>query len=141
MHRRDFMLLTASVSLLPTLLPLSARAEPTAYTPGLVDERLAAGDTVFVDFFATWCSTCAAQTRVMDALKAANPAYEATVTFVQLDWDQYQQDPLTLRLNIPRRSTLVVLKGQDELGRIVAGTSTEEIQALMDVALGAATAS
>ena len=140
MYRRDFMLLTASVSLLPALLPLSANATPTAYTPGLVDERLAAGETVFVDFFATWCSTCAAQTRVMDALKAANPAYEAAVTFVQLDWDLYQQDPLTLRLNIPRRSTLVVLKGQDELGRIVAGTSTEEIQALMDVALGAATA-
>ena len=141
MLRRDFMLLTASVSLLPALLPLAAQAAPTTYTPGLVDERLAAGDTVFVDFFATWCSTCAAQTRVMDALKAANPAYEAAVTFVLVDWDQYGNDPLTLRLNIPRRSTLVVLKGQDELGRIVAGTATEEIQALMDVALGAATAS
>lgn len=141
MFRRDFMLLTGAISLLPALLPLAAQAEPTPYTPGLVDERLAAGDTVFVDFWASWCSTCAAQTRVMDALKAANPAYEAAITFIKVDWDLYNKDPLTLRLNIPRRSTLVVLKGQDELGRIVAGTATEEIQALMDVALGAATAS
>lgn len=140
MQRRDFLRLTATVSLLPALAPLTAQATELAYTPGLVDERLAAGDTVFVDFKAVWCSTCAAQTRVMDALKAANPAYEAAVTFVTVDWDTYADDPLTLRLNIPRRSTLVVLKGQDELGRIVAGTSTEEIQGLMDVALGAATA-
>ena len=97
--------------------------------------------TEFVDFKASWCSICAAQARVLEALKAANPAYDAAITFINVDWDQYGEDPLTQRLNIPRRSTLVVLKGQDELGRIVAGTSTEEIQALMDVALAAATAS
>lgn len=141
MRRRDFMLLTSAVTLLPALLPLAAQAAPIDYTPGMVDERLAAGDTVFVDFKASWCSTCAAQTRVLDALKAANPAYEAAVTFIDVDWDTYGDDPLTLRLNIPRRSTLVVLKGGDELGRIVAGTATDEIQALMDVALGAATSS
>ena len=94
-----------------------------------------------MDFKASWCSTCAAQERVLGALKAANPAYEAAVTFINVDWDDYGDDPLTLRLNIPRRSTLVVLKGQDELGRIVAGTATDEIQALMDVALAAATSS
>jgi thioredoxin 1 len=141
MNRRDFLLLTASVSLLPALAPLSAQAALLDYTPGLVEERLAAGDTVFLDFKASWCSTCAAQARVLEALKAANPAYDAAITFINVDWDQYGEDALTLRLNIPRRSTLVVLKGQDELGRIVAGTATEEIQALMDVALGAATSS
>ena len=141
MLRRDFMLLTASISLLPALAPLGAQAAPLEYTPGLVEERLAAGDTVFLDFKASWCSTCAAQERVLDALKAANPAYEVAVTFINVDWDQYGDDPLTLRLNIPRRSTLVVLKGEDELGRIVAGTATEDIQALMDVAIGAATSS
>jgi thioredoxin 1 len=138
MLRRDFMLLTGAVTL---LAPFGAQAAPTAYTPGLVDERLAAGDTVFVDFKASWCPTCAAQTRVLDALKAANPAYEAAVTFINVDWDDFGDDPLTVRLNIPRRSTLVVLKGEEELGRIVAGTAPEEIQALMDIALGAATSS
>ena len=141
MNRRDFVLLTGAVSVIPALFPLATQAAPLDYTPGLVDERLAAGDTVFVDFKASWCSTCAAQTRVLDALKSANPAYEAAVTFIDVDWDTYGDDPLTLRLNIPRRSTLVVLKGEVELGRIVAGTATDEIQALMDVALGAATAS
>lgn len=39
---------------------------------------------------------------------------------------------------MPRRSTLVVLKGDQELGRIVAITSTDKIKALMDTALAAA---
>jgi hypothetical protein len=41
-------------------------------------------------------------------------------------------------LNVPRRSTLVVLKGDQEPGRIVAGTAREDIKALMDLALQAA---
>lgn len=136
MHRRDFLALSAAVSL---ALPLKARAATMDYTPGLVDERLAAGETVFLDFKASWCTTCAAQGRVINALKAENPAYERAVTFIDVDWDRFRSDPLTQRLNIPRRSTLVVLKGGDELGRIVAGTRKADIQALMDLALGAAT--
>ena len=50
----------------------------------------------------------------------------------------YSQSELAKRLNIPRRSTLVVLKGDRELGRIVAGTQKSKIKALMDAALDAA---
>jgi len=60
------------------------------------------------------------------------------VTFIDVDWDAYGDSDLAQRLNIPRRSTLVVLRGDQELGRIVAGTSRADIQALMDVALSAA---
>jgi len=44
-------------------------------------------------------------------------------------------------LGVPRRSTLIVLKGDKELGRIVADTSKSSIKALMDTALTAATQS
>lgn len=138
MHRRDFLALTAAVTV---AMPVKARAGALDYTPGLVDERLAAGETVFVDFKASWCSTCAAQERVLNALKAENPAYERAITFINVDWDSYRDDALTVFLNIPRRSTLVVLKGDEELGRIVAGTGRAEIKALMDTALAAATSS
>jgi thioredoxin 1 len=136
MHRRDFLLLTTAVSLAPTLL----RAETLDYTPGLVDERLARGETLFVDFKASWCTTCAAQERVIGALRGENPAYDAAITFINVDWDLYADDALTRRLAIPRRSTLVVLKGDQELGRIVAGTARDQIAALLDLALSAATA-
>lgn len=137
MKRRDFVLAAATTALLPT----SVLAEPQEYIPGLVQIELAAGKTVFLDFTATWCSTCAAQSRVMDKLKAENPAYEAAISFVDVDWDTYSNANLTRVLKIPRRSTLVVLKGNAELGRIVAGTSRKQIKALMDLALDAATTS
>lgn len=135
MQRRDFLLLTAAVTL---AAPLSARAGGATYDPDQLDADLAAGKTVFLDFKASWCSTCAAQERVIEALKAENPDYAANVLFIDVDWDQWKDGMLVAELGIPRRSTLVVLKGETELGRIVAGTGRAEIKALMDTALAAA---
>ena len=136
MQRRSFLVLGAAMA----ILPLSANAEVIPYYPGLVDERLAAGETVLVDFWASWCSTCRAQSRVMDELKAANPEYEANITFIRVDWDVFADEALAQDLAIPRRSTLVVLKGDEEIGRIVAGTREAEIKALLDAALAEAKA-
>ena len=135
MKRRHFIAIAAAAA----AAPLTALAGmPLEYVEGLLQERLAAGDTVFLDFRADWCSTCRAQDRVIAQLKADNPAYEANIAFINVDWDLHGRGPLVQSLNIPRRSTLVVLRGDQELGRIVAGTSVADIQALMDIALGAA---
>ena len=137
MNRRTFVALTAATS----LFPLAAlAATPADYTPDLLAAELAAGKTVFIDFKASWCSTCAAQSRAIDAIKAENPAYEEAISFINADWDQWGEGDLSKSLNIPRRSTLVVLKGDQELGRLVAVTAKDEIQGLMDLALQAATA-
>lgn len=136
MHRRDFLALTAAVTV---AIPLKSYAAPMDYTPGLVDEKLEQGHTVFLDFKADWCGTCATQERVINALKAENPDYEREIVFINVDWDAYKDDALTTFLNIPRRSTLVALKGKEEIGRLVASTGRDDIKALMDAALGAAT--
>ncbi len=133
LNRRDFILSAAALVAAGPALAL------TEYTPGLVQKELAEGKTVFLDFKASWCTTCAAQERVISALKAENPAYEQAISFINVDWDTYSNADLTKSLKIPRRSTLVVLKGDMELGRIVAGTGRDEIKALMDTALQAAT--
>ena len=109
------------------------------YKPGLVQSELAAGKTVFLDFKASWCSTCASQERTINALQSENPAYEQAISFINVDWDKYGRSELTKALKIPRRSTLVALKGNQEIGRIVAGTGRAQIQGLMDAALSAAT--
>ncbi|MCG6882994.1 MAG: thioredoxin family protein [Silicimonas sp.] len=136
MDRRTFV---ASLTALAAAGPALA-ANGTAYREGLVAKELAAGKTVFLDFYTDWCSTCRAQGAKIKTLMDSNPAYEANVTFIKVDWDQHSNSELARRLNIPRRSTLVVLRGNRELGRIVAGTRTNEIKALMDTALAAATA-
>lgn len=134
MNRRDFLLAATAAGLAPVM----AGAAPLDYTDGLAKKHLAKGEVVFLDFKASWCSTCRAQERVINALKAENPAYEQKVTFINVDWDEHGRGALVKELNIPRRSTLVVMQGDKELGRIVAGTGKAEIKALMDTALSAA---
>ncbi|MCY3995549.1 MAG: thioredoxin family protein [Rhodobacter sp.] len=133
MYRRDFLLVSvAAIAATPAI------SETVSYAPGLVDRELAAGKTLFLDFKASWCSTCAVQERVIDTLRSSNPDYDRHILFVDIDWDRYRKAPLTRSLAIPRRSTLVVLKGDMELGRVVAATSESVIRDLMDLALSAA---
>jgi thioredoxin 1 len=136
MNRRDFLIASAAVTL---AMPVATAHAAATYTPELLKGELAAGKTVFLDFKASWCSTCAAQERVINALLKENPTYTTAISFITVDWDQWEGGDLVKQLNIPRRSTLVVLKGDKELGRIVAGTAKDEIKALLDTALQAAT--
>ena len=135
MNRRTFIAATSAILL---SAPAFAGGGTIDYTPGLIDAALEDGKTVFVDYAASWCSTCARQERVINALRAANPAYDEAIMFVRVDWDKYGREDVSVFRNIPRRSTLIVLKGEDELGRIVAGTSEADIKALMDTGLAAA---
>ncbi|MFN6977528.1 MAG: thioredoxin, partial [Gemmobacter sp.] len=61
----------------------------------------------------------------------------ARIRFIDVDWDQWKSSALVAERNIPRRSTLVVLKGEREIARVVAQTGRAEIKALLDTALAA----
>ena len=137
MNRRSF--LAASCATLALPLPALA-ADRVFYTPGLAESALDAGKVVFLDFWTNWCSTCAAQDRVISDLRRSNPAYDEVITFITVDWDKFADSDLARNLGIPRRSTLVALKGDEEIGRIVAGTAEADIKALIDAAFAAAKA-
>ncbi len=144
MKRRDFLQLSAAVTLAAPLASMPFRAEAATstmltYTPGLIEERLGKGEVVFVDYHASWCGTCAAQDKVITELQAENPDYLQKITFIRVDWDTWQADAVTTSRNIPRRSTLLVLKGDSELGRLVAATAKDQIKGLLDAAVAAAT--
>lgn len=132
--RREFITLLALGAAALASVPTMAASPVTIYTPEALDAARATGKPFVLDFFATWCTTCAAQHRVLDRLRAANPDY-AKIPFIQVDWDQNENGPLVKSLNIPRRSTLVVMKGNTELGRIVAQTGEGQIGALLDLAV------
>lgn len=100
-------------------------------TPADVQAAQARGEAVFVDFKASWCSTCRAQEKVIGALLEEDPTLAQKITFLSLDWDQFADDPFTTGLNVPRRSTLIAFKGNTEQGRIIAGTDRDEIEALI----------
>jgi len=132
MKRRTFLIASSAFA----VTPLAAQAAGFVdYTPGLIQSELAAGKTVFVDYGADWCSTCRRQERVINALRSENPTYDNAMTFVRVDWDDFKNHDVTKSRSIPRRSTLLVLRGTEELGRLVAGTSESQIKALMDLGL------
>lgn len=131
LSRRAFVGLTVAAS----ALPFVATASTTAYAPGVIEQALARGETVFVGYSADWCSTCARQERIMAKLRAENPAYDAAMTFVRVDWDDFKNHAVAKSRGIPRRSTLIVLRADQELGRVVAGTSEAQIKTLMDTGL------
>ncbi len=134
MNRRTLLLSTVAML---AAGPLRAE-ERIFYTPGLAETAMDAGEVVILDFWASWCSTCAAQERVIAGLLAENPQYGKKIRVIIVDWDEHGDGALSRSLKIPRRSTLVALKGREEIGRIVAGTGKAEIKALFDTALAAA---
>lgn len=122
------------ISVLTGLVLMSGMSfanESIVYTPGLIKERLSAGETLFVDYSATWCSTCKRQEKILNEIRKNNSFYDEKMTFVKIDWDTYKDHEVTSSRNIPRRSTLLVLRGNEEIGRIIAGTDPKEIEALM----------
>lgn len=133
MNRRSFLALTATSVLATSTLNAGEGTEE--YTPGLINQKLSDGETVLVDFAASWCSTCKRQERVIEELRAENPEFNQAISFVKVDWDKYSSHEITQSRNVPRRSTLLLLKGDQELGRIVAGTNPEQIKALLEIAL------
>jgi thioredoxin 1 len=104
------------------------------YSPEALARLQGSGQPYLIDFFATWCTTCAAQERVLDALAAENGAYRA-IPILRVDWDVFGNGELARELAIPRRSTLVMMKGTRELGRLVAETRKARIAALLDLGL------
>ncbi len=134
MNRRHFLSMGTALAVVPGVI-LAAENKTVDYTPGLIKQKLLAGETVLIDYAASWCSTCKRQERVINELRAANPSFDENISFVRVDWDTYRSHEVTTSRQVPRRSTLILLRGDEELGRLVAGTRTEDIQALLELAL------
>jgi thioredoxin 1 len=54
---------------------------------------------------------------------------------MRVDWDTYKSHGVTKSRRIPRRSTLILIKGGKEVGRLVAATGKGTIKSLLDKGL------
>ena len=118
----------------PCVLPvLPIVIASSLQTDGRAPLALAAGMGLSFVLFGTGVAA-----RVITRLMADNPEYASKIRVIVVDWDQHGKGKLSRALKIPRRSTLVALKGHKEIGRLVAGTGKAEIKALFDDAMAAA---
>ena len=135
MQRRDFLLLSAAISL---AAPMAKAAPVNIYSPELVAAELAAGKTVVLDFTASWCISCLSQGRAIQALRDANPAYDKTLTVVDVDWDTYKKTDLAAQYGVTDRGSLVFLRGDKVIAQTYSHSSKADLKALFDQAAAAA---
>ncbi len=89
------------------------------------------GLPVVVHFHADWCSTCAAQARSLDALKA-DPELQG-LTVLVADYDK--EKDLRKSMKVRSQSVMVVFKGSQEVSRLAGKTRANDIKAAFSKAL------
>ena len=70
----------------------------------------------------------------MGALIDENPEYRA-ITVMRVDWDTHRDSGIVRELDVRTRSTLVMFSGGREVGRVIAKTGRDDIEALFKAAL------
>ena len=85
------------------------------------------GETILVDFHATWCPICAKQKPALDKL-LAEKEFQDVKAFVA-DYDT--QAELKKQMKIVSQSTLVMFKGGREVARSTGVTDPAELRALL----------
>jgi thioredoxin 1 len=104
--------------------------EVKPYTAAALAEAEKAGKPVAVHFHADWCPTCKAQTATLQNLKT-EPGLELTVLVADYD----NEKDLKKRFNVRGQSTLIVLKGDKEITRLIGDTSANGIRTALKAGL------
>lgn len=109
----------------------SLAAERFPFDRGAFEAAVAAGGPVLIDVFAPWCSTCRAQSAVLEGL-FASPEYAGFTVFV-VDYDS--EKDIMRSFGVQQRSTLIAFSGGAEVGRVIGDTRPAAIQALLAAAI------
>ncbi len=110
---------------------VQAAMASTPYSESAFKSAQATGAPILVEIHANWCSTCKAQTPIIDAL-AVQPKFKNLKIF-RVDFDSQKSD--VQKFGAKMQSTLIVYKGNSEVGRSVGDTKRDSIAALLDKGL------
>jgi thioredoxin 1 len=113
-----FLLIAALV-----VVSLSAQAAQP-FTPERLADAQRANKGILVDVTAPWCPTCKAQRLVIEGLERSNPQ----LVVLEIDFDTSKE--LLKKLGVQYQSTLIVYKGNKEVGR---STGVSEAAAVTDL--------
>lgn len=115
---------------IPVAIALPALAA-TKFTPAGLADAQKLGKPILVEVSAPWCPTCKAQKAVLSSLEK-QPRF---ANYIKLEVDFDTQKDALKALGATMQSTLIVYKGQKEMGRLVGDSKQESIEALLAKAL------
>jgi len=102
-------------------------AEWQPFDEAAFQEARESGQTVYVDFHATWCPTCAKQKPILEKLLGESE-FEEVVAFVA-DYDK--STDLEREMRITSQSTIVVFQGDEEVARSTGVTDEGQLRELL----------
>lgn len=123
--------LVAAVALGTALAAPAFALSGTRFTPAALADAQKAGKSVLVEVGAPWCPVCKAQAPIVGALLGSDK-FKSFVKF-DIDFDSQKDDLKTL--NVQKQSTLIVYKGDKEVGRTTGDSNPASIEALLAKAL------
>jgi thioredoxin 1 len=127
-QRRTFALAALAAALLALPLIGAAWAAQTPFSNEAFQKAQAAGKPILIDVYASWCPICRRQQPILSEL-TAQPKFR-NLTVFRIDWDT--QKEAVRRFGVTYQATLIVFKGANETGRIVADARRESIVELLD---------
>lgn len=125
--RRTFVALALAAPLAAALPAIAA----SKYSPAVLAEAQKSGKPILVEVTAPWCPTCKAQKAVLNELDKQ----ERFKDFVKIEVDFDTQKDALKSLKATMQSTLIVYKGDKEMGRLAGETNKGAIEALLAKAL------
>jgi thioredoxin 1 len=87
----------------------------------------AAGRSILVEFYTTWCPVCKVQRPFLTTL-GQNPKYQK-IAYFEIDFDRHKE--LAREFRVHKQSTLIVFKGKNEIARSTGDTNKTSIEALV----------
>ena len=112
-------------------LSLGANAEFKMFSMMDYEAAIKSGQTVVVDFHASWCPTCKKQEPLLNEI-VSMPGYEKVVA-LKADFDK--EKDLKKSLKVSKQSTVIVFKNGKEVGRGTGLTSKDELKKLIDMGI------
>ncbi|MBN8980585.1 MAG: thioredoxin family protein [Rhizobiales bacterium] len=99
------------------------------YDSNAFEKAQAGGKSILIDVTAPWCPTCTRQRPIIQSLESSNPK------LVVFDVDFDTSKDVLRRFRVQSQSTLILFKGNVEVGRSTGDTNATTITSLVDKAL------